>query len=142
HRDEPTGLVGQGDHVTLAHLEAGDGDALAVHADVAVPDELAGLGAAGTPAGAEGDVVEPGLEEPQQVLTGDALLAGGLLVEVGELLLHEAVDAAGLLLLAQLGEVLGALLAAGPAVIAGRVGPALDGALRVGALGAPAVELH
>ena len=109
---------------------------------MAVAHELAGLRAAGAPAGAEGDVVEAGLEQAQQVLTGDALLAGRLLVEVAELLLHEAVDAAGLLLLAQLGEVLRALLAAGAAVVAGRVGPALDRALHRVALGALEVELH
>ncbi len=49
------------------------------------------------------------LEQAEQVLAGDALLAVRLVVDLAELLLHEAVDAAGLLLLAQLDEVLGAV---------------------------------
>ena len=108
----------QGDDVALADPVAGDVDPLAVDPHVAVADELAGLGPAGAPAGAVDDVVEAQLEQAQQVLTGDARLAVGLLVEVAELLLDEAVDAAGLLLLVQLREVLGALLAAGAAVLA------------------------
>src|SRR3954452_1816076 len=73
-------------------------------------------------------VVEPRLEQPQEVLAGDAGLAARLLVVVGELLLQDAVVAAGLLLLTQLEAVLGLLLPAA-AVVAGRVGPALDAAL-------------
>src|SRR5439155_2617246 len=111
--DEPAGLVGQRDDVALAHLIAGDGDAPAIHLDVAVAHELAGLSAAGAPAGPEGDVVEPGLEQAQQVLTRDARLAVGLLVQIAELLLHQAIDAAGLLLLADLRQVLGSLLTGG-----------------------------
>ena len=66
------------------------------------------------PPGAEGDVVEAQLEHLEQVLAGDARAAVGLVVDAAELLLHEAVDAAGLLLLAELQQVLGALpLAAG-----------------------------
>ena len=49
-----------------------------------------------------------GLEQAQQVLTRDARLAVRLLVQVAELLLEDAVDVLGLLLLLQLGEVLGA----------------------------------
>ena len=44
-------------------------------------DELAGLRAGGGPAGAVDDVVEAQLEQAQQVLAGDALLAVGLFVE-------------------------------------------------------------
>ena len=106
-------LVAERDDVALADPVARDGDPPAVDVDVAVAHELAGLGAAGAPAGAEDDVVEAQLEHAQQVLAGDALLAVGLLVEVAELLLEQAVDAAGLLLLAQLEQVLGALRACG-----------------------------
>jgi hypothetical protein len=63
-------------------------------------DELAGLGPAGTPASPVGHVVEAQLEHAQQVLAGDPRLVRGLLVEVHELLLEDAVDATGLLLLA------------------------------------------
>src|SRR5206468_3787096 len=78
----------------------------------------------------------------QEVLAGDALLTGGFLVEVGELLLEQAVDAAGLLLLPQLGEVLRPLAHAVAAVLAGGIGPALDRALHRVALGALEEQLH
>ncbi len=98
--------------------------------------QLAGLGPAGSPTGAEHHVVGPQLEHAQQVLTRDALLAVGFLVQVVELLLEYAVDPAGLLLLAELGQILRALAHPVPAVLARRVGPALDGALHRVALGA------
>ena len=72
-------------------------------------DELPGLAPARPPTGAEHHVVQPELEVAQQVLTGDARLTVGLLVEVAELLLEQPIDPARLLLLAQLGQVLGAL---------------------------------
>src|SRR5688500_20202862 len=50
--DEGARLLVQRDHVALAYPEARDRDALAVHGDVAVADELAGLGPAGAPTGA------------------------------------------------------------------------------------------
>src|SRR4051794_39803042 len=140
--DHVLALVRQRDHVAPADLVARDRHPAAVDLDVAMAHELAGLGSARAPAGAEGDVVQPGLEEAQQVLAGHALLAVGLGIEVGELLLEQAVDAAGLLLLAQLGQVLRTLLAARPAVITGRVGPPLDRALHGVALGALQVQLH
>src|SRR3954453_11308769 len=118
----------EGDHVVLPHLIGGDVHAAAVDRPVAVADELAGLAAGGGAAEAHEPVVEAALEDAQQVLAGDALLAGGLLVVVAELLLEDAVVAARLLLLAQLDPVLGLLLAPA-AVIAGRVGAALDAAL-------------
>ena len=73
---------------------------------MAVADELAGLGAGGGPAGAVDHVVEAELEEPEHVLAGDAGATAGLVVEVAELLLGEAVGEAGLLLLLQLEQVL------------------------------------
>jgi hypothetical protein len=66
---------------------------------MAVTDELAGLGTTRAPCGPEGDVVEPELEHPQKVLACDAGLAVCFLVHVAELLLEDAVDATGLLLL-------------------------------------------
>src|SRR3984893_434639 len=84
--DEHPGLVLDGDDVTLAHPIAGDRDPLAVDEDVAVADELAGLGPARAPAGPVGDVVEAQLEVAQQHFAGHAVGAVGLLVEVAELL--------------------------------------------------------
>jgi hypothetical protein len=74
------------------------------------------------------DVVEPHLQQPQEVLAGDAGLAAGLLVVAAELRLEHAVEPARLLLLPQLEEVL-ALADAPPPALARRVVAALDGAL-------------
>ena len=65
------------------------------------------------------------LEQAQQVLAGHARAALGRLEVVAELALEDAVDAADLLLLAQLEAVL-ADLAAADAVLAGRRGAALE----------------
>ena len=67
--------------------------------------KLARLVPARREAGAEHHVVDPLLQHPQQALAGDARLARRLLVQVAELLLEDAVDAACLLLLPQLEEV-------------------------------------
>src|SRR5438270_3034033 len=88
-------LVTQLHHVALADLVTGDGDPATVDVDVAVAHELPGLVAAGAPAGPEDDVVEALLEHAKEVLAGDAALTVGVLIEVVELLLAEAVDGAG-----------------------------------------------
>ena len=72
------------------------------------------------------------LEELEQVVTRLALTARGLGVVVVELLLEDAVGEAGLLLLAELQEVL-ALLDPAAAVLAGRIGAALVGRVAAGA---------
>src|SRR5262249_32757985 len=108
--------------------------------DVAVPDELAGHVPRLAQAGPEHDVVQPALQDDQQVLAGLAGLAHGLLVVAAELLLEHAVDARALLLLALLQQVLGGLGTAA-AGLAGRVRPDLDRALRRVALGALEEEL-
>src|SRR5262249_28441754 len=87
------------------------------------------------------DVVEPRLEQPQQVLARDAALAGRPRVVGSELGLEQAVVPARLLLLAQLEQVLG-LLDATSAVLARRVAPALDRALLGQAALALQEELH
>ena len=109
--------------------------------DVTVTHELAGLVAARREPGAEDDVVDTALEHPQQVLAGDALLTGGLGVEVAELLLEQAVDAARLLLLAELEQVL-ALTDAAATVLTRRVRTPLDRASDRVALRALQEELH
>src|SRR5439155_18497308 len=91
--------------------------------------QLAGLSEAGTPAGTEHNIVDPHLEHAEQVFAGDAGLPVGLLVEVVELLLEDAVDAARLLLLAQLGQVFRTLAHPVPPVLTRGIGPALNGAL-------------
>ena len=114
---------------------------LAVHGEVTVSDQLtshvAGLGEAS----AEHDVVEAGLEDLEQVLTSLARLALGFLEVVRELLLEHSVHTGRLLLLTQLQQVL-AVLRAPTAVLARRVGPLLEGALRRIALGALEEQLH
>ena len=99
-----------------------------VHGEVAVGDHLAGGGARGREAQAVDDVVEPQLERPQQGLAGHAGVARRLDEVVAELLLEHAVDAADLLLLAQLQAVV-ADLAAADAVLAGRRRAPLERAL-------------
>ena len=101
----------------------------AVDQEVAVADQLAGLAAGAGDARAVDDVVQPGLEDLQQVVTGLALATHRLLVVAAELLLQDAVAVLGLLLLLQLQQVL-ALLDACAAVLAGRVGTALEGGCR------------
>src|SRR4051794_5356502 len=122
------GLGLHGDDVPVANLVAGDVDAAAVDRPVAVADQLPRLPARGREAQADEDVVEAALEQGEQVLAGDAGLAGRPLVVVAELLLEHAVVALGLLLLAQLDAVLGLLLAPA-AVVARRVRAPLDAAL-------------
>src|SRR4051794_4854673 len=106
--DHVASLLVKADDVALLHAEAGDVDALAVDEDLAVAHELARLRAGLGPAGAVHDVVEPLLEEAQQVLTGRSGEAVGLFIRATELPLEDAVDVLRLLLLLHLGEVLAA----------------------------------
>src|SRR5439155_2097811 len=87
------------------------------------------------------DVVEAGLEHPQQLLARHAGALGRLLVVVAELLLEQAVVAARLLLFTQLQQVL-ALLDAAAAVLARRIRATLDRALLRQAPLALEEELH
>ena len=72
------GAVADRDHVVGPHLVGGDVDAAAVDLPVAVADQLARLAARGGEAEPDEHVVEAALEQPQQVLAGDAGLARGL----------------------------------------------------------------
>src|SRR5688572_12388296 len=125
--DHRLALGPEGDDVALLDPEARDVDPATVDVDQPVVHELASLRPGAGPAGPEDDVVEALLEEAEQVLTRDALGAGGLLVEVLELALEQAVDVLGLLLLLELHRVLGGLTPAGATVLAGRVRPLLEG---------------
>ena len=90
--------------------------------------ELTRLPARGGEAEPHEDVVQPALEQPQQVLARNAGLARGLVVVAVELLLEKLVVAARLLLLAKLGPIL-RLAKAASAVLARRVGAPLHAAL-------------
>src|SRR4051812_23603816 len=139
-------LLGRGtglehDHVVGLRAVARDVHAATVDQEVAVPHELARLGARRSETKSVNDIVEPGLEHAQQVLAGDATLPRRLRVVAAELGLEQAVEAASLLLLAQLQQVLG-LLDAAAAVLARRVAAALDRALLGQAALALQEELH
>jgi hypothetical protein len=101
-------------------------DELAVDEDVAVHDGLAGLrGRAGEP-GAQHEGVEALLEQLDEVLTGQAGGAAGLVEDDAELLLADAVLGAQALLLAEADGVVAVGLALRAAVLAGRVGALLE----------------
>src|SRR5882757_75587 len=113
------------DDVVPGHPEAGDVHLLAVHGEVPVVDQLAGHPPGTGQTGPVYDVVQPGLEDLQQVVTGLAGTPAGFLVVAAELLLQHAVGEARLLLLLGLQQVLG-LLDPDPAVLAGRIRAALE----------------
>src|SRR5207245_11062750 len=106
-----------------------------VHWQVVVVHDLPALAARGGEAQAMDDVVQAELEELLEVLAGHPLLALGPVEVLPELALEHAVDALGLLLLAQL-HAEGGELAAIQAVLAGRIVAPLDRALVGEAAGA------
>src|SRR5690606_19569218 len=129
------------DDVGLLHEGRRDVDLLAVDPDVAVADELAGHVAGLGEAPAVDHVVEPALQQGEQVVARLALLAVRLDVVLVELPLQHAVDAPRLLLLAKLQQVLG-LLRPAATVLTRRVGTDLDRALGTLALAALEEQLH
>src|SRR3954454_6978529 len=129
------------DHVVGANLVRGHVHAPPVDGPVSVQDQLARLPPRSREAEPHEHVVEPALQQAQQVLTRHARLAARLRVVVAELLLQHAVVAAGLLLLPQLKPVLG-LLRAAAAVLTRRVRAPLDAALVGEAALALQEELH
>src|SRR5215211_537886 len=121
-------------HVAGLDLERGDVDLAPVDLDVPVVDELARLAPRGGEARAVDRVVEPALQQAQEVLARDALHARRPLEVVAELPFEDEVDALDLLLLAELEPVALQRLAAphGVAVLSGRLRAALlDGARRL-----------
>src|ERR1035437_3218341 len=134
------GLATNLDDVVLGHPETWDVHLVSVDHEVAVTDELASHVAGGCEACPVHDVVQTGLKDPQQVLTGLAGATVRLLEVTAELLLQDAVDAGGLLLHAHLKQVL-AVLGPRSAVHARGIRAKLDRALRGVALGSLEVQL-
>src|SRR5262249_15874257 len=126
--DEALRLRSDLDDVVASHLVGGNRHPLAVDEHMTVTHELPGLVPARREVGAVHHVVEAQLQHPEEGLAGDAGLAVRLGVEVAELALEYAIDAARLLLLAELEHVL-ALADATAAVLTRRVRLALDRAL-------------
>ena len=89
------------DLVAGQHGVARDVDLVAVDADVAVVDELAGRGAALREAEEIDGAVEARLQELEEALAGDTALFLGDLEGAAELALEQAVDEAELLLFVQ-----------------------------------------
>src|SRR3989442_13032092 len=100
----------------------------AVDREVAVGDHLPGLAPRRGEAQAVDDVIQPQLEQPQEVLARHALLALRPLKVLAELRLQHAVDPLGFLLLAELDAERRELAPVQP-VLAGRVVAPLDRAL-------------
>src|SRR6201996_6978042 len=128
------------DDVVLRHPIAGDGHLDAVDREVPVADQLTGHPTGPGDAGAVHDVVQPVLQDLQQLVTGLAGSAGRFCVVAAELLLHHAVGEAGLLLLLQLLTVF-ALLDPRAAVLAGRVRTLLEGLVSTDEVDAEAARL-
>src|SRR5947209_2503381 len=141
HAGAELGRRPQLDDVAQLGEERGHAGLAAVDLEVAVGHHLPGLAARGGEAEAVHDVVQPQLEQPQEVLAGHALLALGPVEVLPELALEHAVNALGLLLLAQL-HAEGGELAAIQAVLAGRIVAPLDRALVGEAAGAFQEQLH
>src|SRR5579885_237273 len=121
-------LLGHAHHLVDVDDERGDGDRLAVDLEVSVAHELARLRDRAREAEPVDHVVEPALEQHQQVLARDPRHPLGVLEVAGELLLEHPVDALYLLLLAQPDREFGKARAR-LAVRAGRIVAPLDRAL-------------
>src|SRR4029453_14811796 len=116
HRLAPPDDVGRHRHLATVDL------------DMPVAPHLPRLAAGGRHAEAEDHVVQPALEELEQVLAGDPLLALRAREVAAELRLQHPVDVLGLLLFPELDAVVGQLGPGQPA-LAGGVVPPLDRAL-------------
>src|SRR5262249_60418661 len=96
--------------------------------DVPMADHLARRSARGAHAQTEPHVVQPALEQLEQIVAGTSALALGEGEVAAELALQHPVDTLGLLLLTQLDAVIRELRPGQP-VLARRIVPPLDGAL-------------
>src|SRR5256712_392962 len=118
------------DHIADANGVRGDVDETAVDGDVSVGDELPGVSPRGGKADPVDDVVQPRLQQAEQVEAGDAGHLGGSVEVEPELALEQEVDPARALLGPQLDPVVGHLAAADLGVHAGRHRATVEGALR------------
>ena len=128
NHDHLARLWRQADDLSPANAVAGDVDALAIYHDAVVAHDLPRFVARGAETHAEANRVQARFEQLQQALAGDAFLARCHRVDAAKLALEDAVDAADFLFLAQLLAVIREALAALLAVLAWRIGAALDGA--------------
>ena len=129
HQLQALGTILHADQVARLDDVAGDVQVMAVDRDVAMRDQLPGLGAAQAEAEPMHDVVQPAFEQAHQRVAGVSLAAGGTLEIAAELPLQHAVVMLHLLLLAQVKAVVGLLVAA-ILVHAGRRIATLDGTFR------------
>src|SRR2546427_1473691 len=118
------------DHIANANCVRGDVDETAVDGEVAVRDELPGVTPRRGEADPVDDVVQPRLQQPEQVEAGDAGHLGGAIEVEPELALEQEVDPARALLGAQLDPVVGHLAAANLGMHAGRHRATVGGAFR------------
>src|SRR6266704_1944914 len=116
------------DHIADANGVRGDVDKTAVDGDVSVGDELPGVTPRGGKADPVDDVVQPRLQQAEQVQAGDAGHLRGPIEVEPELALEQEVDPARALLGPQLNPVVGHLAAADLGVHAGRHRATVEGA--------------
>src|SRR5450631_116402 len=128
------------DDIVLGHPEAGDVNLVSVDHEMAMPNQLTGHVTGGRETCAVHNVVQPGLQDAEQILAGLAGATVRLGVVTTELLLQDAIDASGLLLLTHLKQVL-AVLGPCTAVHTRGIRAKLDRALRGVALGSLEVQL-
>src|SRR5215203_4041007 len=113
-------LLANADDIAAAHQERRDIGLALVHGEVTVSDELSsGLPGLGETHPVD-DIVQPGLQDLEQVVTGHTTAAGSLNEVTMELTLKQAIEAADLLLLTKLKTVFRRPPGAALTVLAGR----------------------
>src|SRR5262249_31699930 len=112
-------VVAHTDDITSLHKGRGDIGLATIQVEVAMVDQLAGLGTRITKAEAIDDIIQPRFENLDEVVAGLARAARGLIELAQELALHHAVRAADLLLFTELRTIARELALAGLAVLAG-----------------------
>ena len=120
--------LANGHHVARLDEKRGDVDPLPVDEEVTVPHELARLRARSAEAEPEGHVVQPPLEQPEEVLAGDSALSISEVEIPSVLLLEQTVHPPDLLLLTKADAILREFDAP-LAVLPRRIGAPVVGAL-------------
>ena len=113
------------DLVSGFHEERRDVDLSAIDLNVAMPYKLAGIGPGTGKAKPEHSIVQSPLQQDDQVLTRNTLLAISHLEIVPELSLHDAIDPPGFLFFSELYAIVGMLDPPG-SMLSGGIGSALD----------------